>query len=401
MKVRVLRWPAPYRFAFGVTDDTDRSTTPRVRAIYEHCIDRGILPTRTTWVHPPRRTCGVVGKEAPDQSVTLADDDYRELCLELHRRGIEMSLHGVSSGDNTREDVIEGFDRFREIFGRDPSLIAFHSHNADNAYWGTSFVRSRIAKAAIALLVPHKPEQYLGSVKGSDYYCSDVLFERVRYIRMFRTIGLNVLRVNPSMPYHAPHTPEVRFWFSTTAEDLHACRRVTPARLDRLARQDGLFLLYAHMAEKFVDERGEVHPEAARALGLIGERKDCWKAGGTAILDRCLAVKNLIVQPRRTGVVIANPTSVALNDLQIRSTAPRLLLPAGAALDTVRPGVFRLPMLDAGAAVCLYRTERHAAVDDPAGISRAEIFRMQCEEVIRLIYLRRLVRVLNARKRSA
>ncbi len=395
MKARVLRWPAPYRFAFGVTDDTDRSTTDSVRCVYEYCLARGIFPTRTTWVTPPRRTCGIIGKEEADQAVTLADDEYRALCLELQAAGIEMALHGVSSGDNLREEVRDGYNTFRRIFGRDPSLIAFHSHNADNAYWGTSFVRSRIAKAIIALLVPDKTEKYFGADKDSEYYSSDILFERVRYIRMFRTIRLNVLRVNPSMPYHADHTPDVRFWFSTTAEDLHACRRVTPARLDRLAREDGLFLLYAHMAEKFVDEQGTIRPEAARVFDLIGSREDCWKAGGTAILDRCLAIKNLIVEPRRKGLVIANPTSVNLNDLQIRSDAGRLLLASGEQLETVRPGVFRLPMLEGGSARSLYTTERDAAIGDPTGMPRSELLRMQFEEIIRLVYLRHIVRILG------
>ena len=44
MSLRLLRWPYPFKWAFGITEDTDSSTLAAVRTVYEYCLGHGILP---------------------------------------------------------------------------------------------------------------------------------------------------------------------------------------------------------------------------------------------------------------------------------------------------------------------------------------------------------------------
>jgi hypothetical protein len=390
LKLRILRWPYPYRFAFAITDDPDQSTVESVRIIYAYCLSLGIRPTRCTWVFKPRRSCGLVHRSPPDDGVALDDPRYRELCGQLAKEGVEFGIHGVSSGDNTRNDVCEGFDRFNRVFGRDPSVLCHHKYNAENVYWGESFFVSWIARRLVRLLVPSGLERYEGSVEGSPYFCGDLISKRVRYVRLFRTMDLDVLSKNPSMPFHLPSRPYVKQWFSAVAQDLIACRRMNRRSLDRLARRDGLLLLYAHMAEHFVDSSGRVRLEVQRAFEQLATRRDVWMASVTEVLDRCFATKNLRVVPMRSGVVVVNPTEVRLENVQICCRARSLFTSGGGSLKRVGEGLFLLPALRPFEAAPLFTSVRHAAVGDPAGVSRIELFRMAWEEVLRLIRLRSL-----------
>ncbi|MEX0876950.1 MAG: hypothetical protein WD114_05785, partial [Phycisphaerales bacterium] len=362
----------------------------RVRTIYDFCERHGVYPTRGTWVLNPRRTSGLVNRDEPDEGVTLEDPAYLELCKSLKERGFEIGLHGVSPGDNTREDVIEGLNRFEVLLGCRPRTIFFHSHNAEHLYWGSSFTNSRLRRMLVRVMVPHKPERYEGHDPESPYFCGDVSFETFKYTRLFRTTCLNTIRKNPSKPYHLYDKPFVRHWFSTTAEDLDACASVTPGALERVARQDGLMLMYAHMGEKFVTDEGTVHPIAARAIELVGGRDDCWKTGVTALLDRCLAHKNLIVSRQRDATVIANPSDIDMRGVQVHTSAPRVFTAPARELVRNEHGAFVIDSLPARSTVALYESDHHAQIADPKGISKLEVMRMQYEEVKRLLILRRL-----------
>ena len=69
-----------------------------------------------------------------------------------------------------------------------------------------------------------------------------------------------------------------------------------------------------------------------------------------------------------------------------RTSLPR----GGGRLQRVGEGLFLLPDLHPFAAMPLFTSERLAAVGDPAGVGRIELFRMMWEEVMRLISLRGL-----------
>lgn len=390
MRVRVSRWPSPFKSAFSITDDPDHTTSQRVRTIYDFCEQHGVYPTRGTWVLNPRRTCGMINQDEPDEGVTLEDPEYLELCRSLQSRGFEIGLHGVSSGDNKREDVAEGIEKFQELLGAPPRTIFFHSHNAEHLYWGASFTDSKLRRMMIKVLVPHKAETYEGHLPGSDYFCGDLSFNTFSYTRLFRTMKLNTLRTSPEMPFHIYDKPFVRHWFSTTAEDLDACALINDHSLAKVAHQDGLMLIYAHMGEKFVLEDGSIHPTAARAIECVGRDKSCWKTGTSNILDRCLAHKNLIISSQRDGVVISNPSKVHLQGVQVFADTNTLITHEGQELEKNEHGAFVIENLPPRSTVSLFRTPHHAQIDDPKGISRLGVPRMQFEEIKRLLFLRRL-----------
>lgn len=388
MRVRVGRWPYPYRFAFGITDDTDQSNAARVRAVYDFCLSLGIRPTHCAWVYHPEQSCGIVHDQMPEAGAVLQDPEYAAVCRELIARGAEIGSHGVSSGNNTRESVREGLREHGEIVGSPPRVICFHKHNAENLYWGEEFSSSSIIRWLVRRLVPTSHERYEGHKQSSAYFCGDLMRARFDYTRLFRTVSLNVLSKNPSMPFHLDDKPYVKYWFSCVAQDLRACRRVSARSLDKLAKEDGLFLLYAHMAEKFVDDDARIHPEVQRAFSLISSREDCWKDQVSSILDRLLAIKNLIVTPRRSGCVVSNPTHVVLRDVQLRCGREKIVAQGGQVLRPDVNGVFVLPEIPAYSAVSLFKSEEALAAGDPRGISGIEVLRMKLEEVRRLLLFR-------------
>jgi len=389
LRVRVLRWPYPYRWAFGITDDTDGCTMESVRAVYEYCTRLGIWPTKTVWTQQASERCGLLHQWEPDDGLTLDDPQYRRYCGELSERGVEFALHGVSAGNNTREEVLRGLERFRETFGYLPRLYVCHSLNAEHPYWGVNHYRSRLARFAVRLLT--RPERFCGDEPGSPYYWADVCRETIHYVRLYRTLDLNVLRHNPHMPYHEKGKPGVRFWFSACAQDTQLCERVTDRALDRVAREDGALILYAHMrkflAEDIRTESG-LRPEVERAFRTIAARDDCWCAGVSRILDRCLAAKNVVVQERRQGVVLGNPTAVPLPDFQVSAGCDRLFLPGGEEIVPDAEGRFRVGDLGAYSSLALYYTREDAELGDVVGISRREQAGMMLEEAKHLVWQR-------------
>ena len=120
-------FPEGRRFAFTIVNDTDNSTVENVAPIYDLLHRLGLRTTKTTWVYPPRDS--FTGQ-------SLADDHYRRFVLDLHDRGFEIALHNVGSGHFTREEILAGLDRYRDILGEYPRIHINHASNPDNLYLG-------------------------------------------------------------------------------------------------------------------------------------------------------------------------------------------------------------------------------------------------------------------------
>jgi len=407
LSVRVLRWPYPCKWAYGMTDDTNGSTLESVRTVYEYCIERGIWPTRTVWALRPSQLCGVRNQRKPKDGLTLEDLDYRRYCQELSQRGIEFALHDVSSGNNPRENVIRGLETFKETFGYYPSVYICHAHNAEHPYWGEQQYRTRIVRLLSRLLylqtLSYNREEYFGNDPSSPYYWSDICRKTIRYVRLYRTRSLNVLRKNPRLPYHQYDKPDVLFWFSGNAEDYELFQRVSPRALDKIAREDGAILHYAHTSLFLDPERSTasgLRPEVERALATIGERSDCWRSTVSSILDRCLAIKNIIVKKQKHGLVICNPTAIGLDDFQIEASYKALYSPSGEVLYPDQESRIRIGRLEPGSCLALYFTKDGAEVRDPVGVSRFEEIRMMAEEAKRQIWKNKLYKRWRKLKRA-
>ena len=386
MHLKILRWPYPYRWAFSITDDTDCSTLRPVKAVYDYLIRKGLKGTKTVWVREPARGCGEPERSKPIHGISLEDPRYVEYCRKISRHGIELCMHDVSSGNNRREEIQAAFAKFEEAFGYAPRIHIFHSHNADHIYWGENQFESRLARWMVRLMTGKR--RYSGEDPESPYYWSDICRENISYIRLYRTTRFNVLKDNPSMPYHQEGKPDVKFWFSASGTG-NRLDELDNRAIDRLAREDGAYLLYAYASQMVLRQnRTRLNPSVKSAFDRIADRQDCWAATASELLDRCLAIKSLVVQSFRHGWVIANPSTMGIPSLQFQCSLPVLYQAGGAEVLPDELGRFSIDDLGPGQCLPLYRSRELAEVGDLGGISVREQLWMMLREFWHLAHKR-------------
>lgn len=392
MKLKVLRWPYPYRWAFSFTSDTDNTSLAATQFFYQYCLEHHLYPTKTVWAHRPQRTSGSLKVIEPDHSPTLEDLAYKQYCQDIKHQGIEFCLHDASAGDNTRTEILEAFESFQQTFGDYPRMHICHSHNQDHPYWGENHFRHPLLKSLAKLLYGKK--EFSGEKPDSPYYWSDICRRYIDYIRMFRVLDFNVLKYNPSMPYHLYDKPDVKYWFSVSGGGHYLLNNLVKNNLDQLAQEDGAFILYGYEGEfSEVDANGARHfkKNIRDALDLIAERQDCWKANTSTILDRSLVIKNLIVTRQNHAVILSNPTPIDLSDLQLSINKKSIWLSPQEQILPDAQGIYHLKELKAGACLALFYSSEESEVGDTVGIPFWEILRMLFEEGKHLFW-KRLIR---------
>jgi hypothetical protein len=390
MKIKVLRWPYPYRWAFGFTSDTDNTSLEATRFFYDYCLEKGMYPTKTVWVHKPQRQSGVLDTLEIDSSPTLEDVDYQEYCQSISQKGIEFCLHDVSAGNNLREEIMQGFEEFQEAFGYYPRLHICHGLNQDHPYWSLNHFSHPLMKF-VGKLIYGRRAKFSGEDPESPYYWSDICRRRIKYLRLYRALKFNVLKYNPSMPYHLYDKPDVRFWFSVSGGGHYLLNNLDHSHLDRLSQEDGAFILYGYEGElSEINDRGErrFKRDLKEAFEKIAARKDCWHAGVSSILDRCLAIKNLIVTTQKHAIVISNPTNIDLQGLQFSCDRPILWLSETEKILPDDQGVYQLEKLPSGSCISLFFSSQEGEVGDPIGSSGWETLRMLIEESKHILWKR-------------
>ncbi len=180
----------------------------------------GLRTTKTTWVYPPRDS--FTGQ-------SLADDHYRRFVLDLHDRGFEIALHNVGSGHFTREEILAGLDRYRDILGEYPRININHASNPDNLYLGGErFVPPlRWLYRLYWRLKRRRPCR--GEDPRSDVFWGDFVKQHIRYIRGLTFGDIDLRRRDPLVSYRMPGTePWSNLWFERL-------RRAYRARIHRFA----------------------------------------------------------------------------------------------------------------------------------------------------------------------
>lgn len=276
---RTVSFPSGKKFAFTIVDDTDLATLERVKPLYDVLYQYGLRTTKTVWVLKSNDLA-----HPPNQGDTLQDAAYREYMLELQRRGFEIALHGVRGGSSARQDIIEGLELFKQILGHYPILHVNHSLNRDNVYWGEHRWSFPLFQWSYALTTTH---QFLGHDQTSQYFWGDLVKERIRYVNQFTYSDINLLAVNPSMPYRLSDKPYVNFWFPTangdTINGFESLLR--KENLDKLEREGGVCLVYAHLgAGSFNTKDGRAHPKFEARLKDLASREG-WFVPASEILD--------------------------------------------------------------------------------------------------------------------
>jgi hypothetical protein len=271
-------FPGGKRFAFSVFDDTDGGTVENLAPVYALLGELGIRVTKSVWPLP--------GARGSSAGQTLADPQYRRFALGLREAGHELGLHGVRDGHSPRDVVREGLARFEEVAGGPPRVHCNHSVNRDNLYWGPERLRGRATRLAYnAATRWRRAGGSLGHCEGSEYFWGDLCRERVSYVRNFVFDEIDLLRVNPTLPYRDPSTPFVPWWFSSseggTADSF--CRMIRPENQDRLEQGGGVCIMYTHFAAGFA-ANGSVRPDFAERMRRLA-RRDGWFPPVAELLD--------------------------------------------------------------------------------------------------------------------
>ncbi|KFZ43959.1 hypothetical protein KD27_09500 [Smithella sp. D17] len=275
---RVITFPDGKRFAFSIVDDTDLATLERIKPLYELLYQYGMRTTKTVWVLESNEP-----SHSPNRGDSLHDPAYRAFILDLKSKGFEIALHGVRGGSSQRPDILDGLERFKGVLGQYPAIHVNHSLNRDNVYWGEhrwSFAPYRWIYASVG------DRGFSGQDDESIYFWGDLVKQHVRYVNQFTYGDINLLALNPSMPYRLADKPYVNYWFPTAdGDNLDRFEfLLRKENLDRLEREGGVCLVYTHMGAGSFNLGSAANPRFESRLKDLASRNG-WFATASEILD--------------------------------------------------------------------------------------------------------------------
>ena len=277
--------PVGKRFAFSVLDDTDDSTLQNVQPVYALLRSCDFRTTKTVWpLDCPEGSRNFFAAE------TLQNKAYLRFVHELADAGFEVASHGATMESSLRGRTLEGLEFLRREFGHYPRLFCNHGFNRENLYWGSQRFRTKPLRRLIRLMSRERSCEFEGEQEGSKYFWGDVCQDVIQYVRNFTFDRLNMIEVDPGMPYHLATTPYVNFWFSTAdAPDAVTFNRlVSSARIDMLAEASGVCIVSTHFGKGFVKD-GRVNPESERLLRHVADRGG-WVVPVSELLDHLRGV---------------------------------------------------------------------------------------------------------------
>ncbi|MEX0618130.1 MAG: hypothetical protein WDZ76_09445 [Pseudohongiellaceae bacterium] len=273
-----VKWPDNKRFAFTVFDDTDLTTLKNGPVLYRYLQDLGIRTTKSVW---PLR-----GDQIPViGGATCEEPDYLNWVQHLQRLDYEIALHCVAYHTSTRDQVRQGIDRFRELFGHFPKAHANHEGCFEGIYWGDARLSGWHRWAYLGLHRFKRAGAFKGHVPDSNLFWGDICQEHVDYVRNFVFLDINTLRAAPYMPYYDPGRPYVKSWFaSSEAPNLDAFNKLLAEKnQDRLEAEGGACIVYTHFGKGFV-ENGRVNSRFKHLMNRLS-RKNGWFVPVSTLLD--------------------------------------------------------------------------------------------------------------------
>ena len=269
-------FPENRRFAFTIFDDTDYCRLPEVEPVYRLLADLGFRTTKSVW---PLASA----PEGAIEGASLAEADYLDFIRRLQREGFEIALHGVRNHHSTRDLVEQGFRVFTDSLGRPPRIHVNHLNNRDNIYWGVH--RFTTALPRLAFRLGSRSGPFEGNVDGSAYFWGDLCRERIDYVRSFVVEEINLLKVNPTLPYYNPAKPYVRVWFTSTFGDKAPSffKALREEEQDRLEAEGGVCIMYTHFGLRFY-QQGALNPEFVRLMKRLAAKQG-WFVPVSTLLD--------------------------------------------------------------------------------------------------------------------
>ena len=275
-----MEFPNGKRFAFTILDDTDDSTLANVRPVYDALRDAGMRTTKTVWPMgcPEGSRLFFAGE-------TLENAAYLKFVHQLADDGFEIASHGATMESSLRERTRRGLEFLKNEFGSYPRLFCNHGFNRENLYWGSTRFQSPLFRKLLAYVPGARSTKYHGNDEDSSYFWGDLALAHIQYVRNFTFRRLNMLEMNPDMPYRLGGTKYVNFWFSTSdAPDVKAFNRLlTRERMDKLERDGGVCIISTHLGKGFAID-GKLDQETDNILRYLG-RKSGWFVPVSEVLD--------------------------------------------------------------------------------------------------------------------
>ena len=275
--MKKIHWPEGKSFAFTIIDDTDNSVVDNIKPIYEFLSSLKIKSTKTVWVYPPRDVF---------KGQCLLDTDYLEFIKSLQSTGFEIELHNVGSGAFSREEILIGFEKFKELLGRYPKMHINHSRNPDNIYWG---YKRFVAPLSWLSNMFFSKRKFEGEEENSAHFWGDVVKERIKYIRNHVFNGSNTQKYDNIMPYKVKSKKYSNYWFSSS--DGHTVNEfnyfLSKKNIDDLETAGGYCIIYTHFASGFLNEDGTLNEDFKKSLTYLASRNG-WFVPATQLLDHIL-----------------------------------------------------------------------------------------------------------------
>jgi hypothetical protein len=284
-----VQWPNSRRFAFTIFDDPDGQDLATSTLVYDFLRDLGFRTTIAVWTLPPIREPNSGGE-------TCGNPDYLKYILSLQQSGFEIGWHNATPHTCTREETLEGLNRFRVQFGHDPFSAANH-YNGEALYWGPSRLGGMRRAAYLALTRSKVKGKHFGEVEGHPTFWGDLCRQRIRYFRNFVFSDLNTLKSCPWMPYVDVQRPWVQNWFAASegAQCPALLKAVSDKNQDQLEAEGGACILYTHFGHGFV-ENGRLKPEFVRLMKRLAD-KGGWYVPVQILLDHLVARRGVCVLP--------------------------------------------------------------------------------------------------------
>jgi hypothetical protein len=274
------RYPGGARFAFTIFDDTDDATAENVGPVYALLQELNMRATKTIWpVACPE------GSDIFFAGHTLEDPGYSDFVRGLAQAGFELAFHGATMETSRRDRVIVALERFHELTGQWPRAHANHGQNRENLYWGIDRVDLAPIRLFYALTNGLPRDWYQGHVQGSPYWWGDLCQQRVEYVRNLTFDEINLLRINPTLPYRDTNRPMARWWFSATdAEDCAEFNALLQEDAqDRLEAEGGICIVATHLGKRFV-QNGRINERTEQLLRRLASRRG-WFPTVSELLD--------------------------------------------------------------------------------------------------------------------
>jgi len=273
-----MKWPDNKQFAFTIFDDTDNATLANIGPVYSFLTDIGFRITKSVWP--------LEGVEPhPTAGETCENPAYLEFLHDLRRRGHEIGYHMATWHTSERARTTHALERFEKLFGESPRIMANHSRNLENLYWGPDRLSGLRKFVYNAVTLGRYRNRFRGHCEGDPLFWGDLCRDKITYVRGFVYPEINTLKACPCMPYHDELRPFVRYWYASSeaATIISFNDLLSEANQDRLESERGASIVYTHFGAGFCIN-GEIDPRFKELMTRLA-KKNGWFVPVTQLLD--------------------------------------------------------------------------------------------------------------------